>query len=165
MGWEWGGRQVKVLLLCHLEEALQPLWAHFSSKETLCSQSTYVQKGSWPPALQTPPPWSRQAFLFTRGPSRGWEATALASSAPHFLPLPLQCLRSRHSGGPEAKAWGCSPGEASEATRLPPTPMPAMEYALSETEYRSINLTSYREHSPTHCNKQLPGMSLETRRQ
>lgn len=113
------GRQVKASLLCNLGEALQPLWAHFPSKEAPCSQSAHVQKGSWPPALQTPPPWSRQAFLFTRGPSRVWEATALASSAPHFLPLPLQCLLPRHSGGPEAKAWGCRPGEASEATPTP----------------------------------------------
>jgi hypothetical protein len=136
-----------VLLLCNLGEALQPLWAHFPSKEALCSQSAHVQKGSWPPALQTPPPWSRQAFLFTRGPSRVWEATALASSAPHFLPLPLQCLRPRHSGGPEAKAWGCSPGEASEAT--PPPAMPACSMlSLTLSGHSSINLTSYREHSP-----------------
>lgn len=72
------------------------------------------------PPSEAPPPWSRQAFLFTRGPSRGWEATALASSAPRFLPLPLQCLRPGPQGprGQDLGAKSTGAG-ASEDTSLP----------------------------------------------
>lgn len=80
-------------VLCGLGQVTQPLWVSFPNRPHMCSRALASRP------CKAPPPWSRQAFLFTRGPSRGWEAAALASSAPRFLPLPLQ-----HASGQALRA-------------------------------------------------------------
>lgn len=114
--------------------------------ETWCSQSAHVQKGAWPPALRTPPSWSRQAFLFTRGPSLGWKATGLASSAPCFLPLPLQCLRPGAQGALRPRHRGAFQGR-----HMRPPPHQCLPWSMP-----SLRLCGYRGINPTSCGEQSP---------